>query len=427
MGTPLHSEVATVTGQRGLGAANASDLKYQNQRTLLKLLHQHNHMSRADLARQTGLTPSTITTLTTDLIDAGIVREQGRGVLVSAGRRPTLLELIPDARFALGAYIGDLSCFGVITNLRGRVVETFQIETPREQNPTLGLERVIAEARAMIKRWNGPHDRLLGVGLGIPGLVDAVSGTVLFAPNLGWENMPVRTMWQDALGLPVVIENDVRALALGEQWVGLGRQVRSLACVHFGAGVGCGVVVDGKIYRGATGGASEIGHTVIDVNGPLCRCGNHGCLETFAGGQAVIATAARGLLSSTPSSLRDLTGNDPRKLSLSLIFQTARQGDGFAQSVIEQAIKHVSMAVANVINSFDPEMVILSGELIDEGADFIVDAIIETARAHVFGAAARQTPIIVTSLAKTISALGPAYLVFQQQFADLYGPSVPPH
>ena len=283
------------------------------------------------------------------------------------------------------------------------------------------LETVIAEVRAMIARWQGPPDRLLGVGLGIPGLIDSVKGAVLFSPNPGWVNIPAQAIWQDALDMPVFIENDVNALALGEQWFGLGKQCRSLACMHFGDGVGCSVVVDGKISRGATGGGGEVGHTVIDPDGPLCRCGNQGCLETFAGGQAVVSKVTQGLVSAVPSSLHDLTGDDPRRLTLALIFAAARRGDRLAQTAIGQTIKYTGMTIANVINSFDPEVVVLSGDLIDEGADLILDTIIETARVHVFGRAARrQTPILVTKLGKRVSALGPACLVFQHRFAELY-------
>jgi N-acetylglucosamine repressor len=309
----------------------------------------------------------------------------------------------------------------LIANLRGKLVESFRTEAPTGQDPRDCMDAVIAEVRAMLARWQGPQGRLLGIGLGIPGLIDSVKGTVLFSPNLGWENIPAQAIWHDALGLPVFVEIDVDALALGEQWFGLGRQSRSLACLHFGAGVGCGVVVDGKIYRGASGGGGEVGHTVIDPDGPPCRCGNQGCLETFAGGQAIATRVMQGLVSAVPSSLHELTSDDPRQLTLPMIFAAARQGDRLAQTAIAQTIKYTGMTVANVINSFDPEVVILSGDLIDEGADLTLDGIVETARLHVFGRAARlQTPILVTKLGKRVSALGPACLVFQNQFADLF-------
>ena len=416
----LDSRMKTVPVRRAPGA-NASRLKHQNQRTLLKLLHQCEGLSRADLARRAGLNPSTVTALAAELVKAGIVRERGPAAPSSVGRRPTLLELVPDARFAVGVFVGDLSCFGVITNLRGNIVDSFRIETPSAQEPQVSIERVVAEVRAMIARWSGPQARLLGIGVGIPGLVDSGGGIVVYSPNLGWMNVSARSLLQDALQLPVFIDNDANALALGELWFGSGRQVHSLVCMHFDTGLGCGVVVDGRIYRGSTGGGGEIGHTVIDPDGPFCRCGKQGCLEVLASGRAIVAKATQGLVSAVPSSLRNVIGSTPGQLSLTQIFAAARQGDRLAQTAIAQTIKYTGMAVANAINTFDPELVVLSGELLDEGADFILDTIVEAARVQVFGAAARvQTPILVTKLAKRVSALGPACLVLQQRFADIY-------
>jgi glucokinase-like ROK family protein len=296
-------------------------------------------------------------------------------------------------------------------------VASFRLPTPAD-DATAVLEQVIAETQAMLVRWGGPRDKLIGLGLGITGLVDSEQGVALFSPNLGWENVPVGAMWQRTFDLPVIADNDVRALALGEQWFGLGQQVQSLACLHIGVGIGCGVVVGGKVYRGATGGGGEIGHTVIDRDGPLCRCGNRGCLETLAGGQAVIAKVAQGMLSSVPTQLSAVTRDDPRRLSLPLVFQAARAGDRLAQSAIEQTTTYAGIAVAHVINTFNPEMVVLSGELIDEGADLMLDSIIETARHHAFGVAAKDTPIRVTELGKNASALGTACLVFQQWLGE---------
>jgi N-acetylglucosamine repressor len=403
-------------GRRMLGG-NAIQLKQMNLRMVLQLLRQHKMLSRADLARHTGLNTSTTSSLATELIESGLVRECGRGILISAGRPPEMLELSPDARYALGVYVGDIQCLGVIADLGGQTRAAFRMDTPMTGDSSSILALVIDEARAMLADWNGPRNRLLGVGLGLTGLVDAATGTALFSPNLGWENVPVHDLWQDALQLPVFVDNDMHALALGEQWFGLGQTARSLACLHVGAGIGCGVVMDGRIYRGGTGGGGEIGHNVVDVNGPLCRCGNYGCLETLGGGQAVVAHVARGLLASVPSTLSALTENDPRRLSLSMICEAARSGDRLAQRALEQTVQFTGIAVSNAINTFNPNLVVLSGELFDEGADLILDLVIEHARRHAYGPAAKSTPICTTRLGKHASALGTACLVFQEWLA----------
>jgi predicted NBD/HSP70 family sugar kinase len=240
----------------------------------------------------------------------------------------------------------------------------------------------------------------------------------LLSPHLSWENVQVRNVWEDAFHLPVFVDNDVRALALGEQWFGLGQSAGSIACLHIGGGIGCGVVMDGRIYRGVKGGGGEIGHTVVDINGPLCRCGNYGCLETLGGGQAIVGHVARGLLASVPSTLSALTENDPRRLSLPMIFEAARAGDTLAQGAIEQAAQYTGIAVANAINTFSPHLIVLSGELFEEGADLILEPVIEHARRHAYGSAAKGTPICTTGLGKHAEALGTACLVFQEWLAD---------
>jgi N-acetylglucosamine repressor len=402
--------------RRQLGG-NANQLKQMNLRTLVQLLREHKALSRAELARRTRLNTSTISDQVTQLIEAGIVRESGRAVVGSVGRRAELLELVPEARFALGVYIGDIDCLGLITDLSGRTHASFRVQVPSPDDPGSVASLAIAQARAMLAGWDGPRDRLLGVGLGLPGLVDAETGIAHFLPHLGWENVRVRELWQEAFDLAVFVDNDIRALALGEQWFGLGQSAQSLACLHVGDGIGCGVVIGGRIYHGATGGGGEIGHTVVDMNGPLCRCGSYGCLQTLAGGQAVITHVARGLLGAVPSSLSAATQSDPRRLTLPLIFDAARHGDQLAQHAVEQTIPYAGVAVASVINIFNPQLVVLSGEVFEEGTDLIVDPVIEHARKRILGNAAKLTPICTTGLGKYGPALGAACLVLQQWLA----------
>ena len=414
-----HRGLRRAVRKQDLGA-NAKYLKQKNQSVILNLLNRHTGVSRADLARVTGLNPSTISALIGEFIESGIVREQGRAVLESAGRRPELLELIPEARFAMGIYLGDVFSLGLIMDLAGHIVESFDVATPAEGTPHAVLRYVFDEARGMLARWGGDRSKLLGATLAIPGLVDSEAGIALFSPNMGWHDIEVGAEMQHALDIPAFVENDVRALALGEQWFGLGQHVDSLACLHIGTGVGCGVIMQGEIYRGATGGGGEIGHTVVAVDGPLCRCGNYGCLETLAGGQAILAKAMHGMASSIPSLLRESTNDDLRRLSLHLVFEAVRKGDQLARSAVEQTITYMAIALANVINTFNPDLVILSGELITEGEDVVVERMVTLARTHIYGAAARETPIQITNLGKNGNALGAACLVFQYWLASAW-------
>ncbi len=202
---------------------------------------------------------------------------------------------------------------------------------------------------------------VIGVGLGAPGPLDRRTGTVLVTPNLGWVNMPLRDGTTKALGLPATIENDANCAIYGEWWHGAARGGRVVVGLTIGTGVGGGIVIDGKLFHGSSDAAGEIGHASIDTTGRRCKCGNYGCLEAYAAGPAIAARAVEGIEAGARSSLVDLVDGDLAAVTAKTVSEAALNGDHFSADVIRETAHFLGSAVANLVNIFNPDIVVICG------------------------------------------------------------------
>jgi glucokinase len=233
-----------------------------------------------------------------------------------------------------------------------------------------GLEQVLAKIVATVRDVTsqaGPDLTVRALGIGAPGPLDAETGLVYFAPNLGWHNVPLKDLLQKALGLPVGVDNDANLAALGEQVFGAGRGVRSMVYITVSTGVGGGLILDGRIYHGAGGGAGEIGHTTIDPGGPVCGCGNRGCLEVLASGTAMARRAREIIAAGGGLNMLGATGGLPGKVTAKTVADAAAAGDPEALAILAEAGRALGIGVANVINLLNPELVVLGGGAMKAG------------------------------------------------------------
>ncbi|MGH7594561.1 MAG: ROK family protein [Gemmatimonadales bacterium] len=222
--------------------------------------------------------------------------------------------------------------------------------------------RVIAQTRA-----TDPTAEILGVGIGAPGPLDIGGGIVLLTPNLGWKNLPLRARVAEALGLAAALENDANCAVQAECWIGAAQRGRHVIGLTLGTGIGGAIVIEGRLYHGASGVAGEFGHTVIDCNGPICGCGNRGCLEAFASGNSIARRAREMLADGRLSALRDLAGGDPARVTAELVYQAAGAGDAVARQVAEDTARYLGIGVANLLNIFNPDIVVILGGVTDAG------------------------------------------------------------
>lgn len=225
------------------------------------------------------------------------------------------------------------------------------------------LERIVTAAQRVMAdaRKAAPGAEFVGVGAGAPGPLDAETGVVLLTPNLGWVNFPLRDRLHAALQLPTVIDNDANCAVLGEWWRGAAQGTRHAIGFTIGTGIGGGIIVNGALYHGASGCAGEIGHTTIEANGRHCACGNYGCLEAYASGPAIARRAIEAIESGEATTLLARAGGDPGRITARTVYDAAHEGDDLARELVRQTVQFLGAGVANLVNVFNPEVVVVCG------------------------------------------------------------------
>ncbi len=368
-----------------VGSSSAT-IKARNISAVLLTLLRHQPISRVQLAERTGLSTTTITNLIADLIEQRIVTqietqpEPARRR--SVGRPQQGLCLAPDARYAIGIHIGVGSVNVALCNLLAQPVYGLSIDHPLDRAQGDVMAETIGMVRRVIGESGVDPGRIVGLGFGASGLVEPASGVNVVAPNLGWRDVPVRDQLCSALRLPVSVDNNVRAMALGEALFGRGKDVFSLAYVYVRVGVGAGIVVGGRLYYGGGAGAGEIGHmTILPHDGAACRCGNTGCLETLIS-EPVILRLAQQIAQREPEGrlARLCAGSTP---SIEQVFAAARAGDSAVQAMLDERAYYLGVALANMVNILNPELIILGG-ILALGEDVLLPVVSETMRQCAF-------------------------------------------
>lgn len=316
-----------------------------NRSAILALIGSRGPVSRVEIARRLALSGGTVTTLTRELVDEGLVSELDK--VPSRGGRPAVrLALVGAAAQAIGVKIAPDHVTAVCVNLDGEPTET--AERPFDASaPDAGV-RLGDLLNDLVRSWTQGCERLLGIGLGVPGLADERSGTVE-SPVVGWRGLPLAADLGARLGLPILIDNDVNTLAVAERLYGHGRSVDHFLTVTLGRGVGLGIVINGELYRGHRGGAGEFGHLRISDDGPLCHCGKSGCLEAFLADDALVASAIETGVLRPGEGIVDLRAK-------------ADGGNAAARQLYARAGVMLGRAVAGLVNVLSPQLVLLSGE-----------------------------------------------------------------
>lgn len=403
--------------------SNITLVKSHNLRAVLMSLLHNDRISRVQLAEVTMLSTTTITNLISELVDQGIVieseNEEKENGKRSVGRPRTALKLIPNARYAIGVHIGIGLIRVAITNLHAEIIcnnfADYNIESPHEEILTLVaqlIEKTTVDSQVDRKR-------IIGVGFGASGLVDFQSGVNVLAPTLGWHDVPIRDWLSERVHLPVCVDNNVRAMTLGESLFGLGRGVKVLALVYGRIGVGAGFVVNGEVFRGSAAGAGEIGHTVmIPEGGDLCRCGKRGCLETLVSEQVIIRQAEILAEENQNSILATHLKKQGEEKPLERIFAAARDGDKATREMIERCAYYLGIALTNLVNVLNPELILLAG-MFAQGEELFLPIVQKTVREKAFAGLGERVQVRTTGFGWRAGVIGAAALaldafVYQQ-------------
>jgi len=340
-----------------LQKATQQQTKTYNSRLVLKTIYDRRQVSRADVARMTNLTRTTVSDLVTELQDRGLVEEIGLGQSMG-GRSPVLLSVVDNARHLISLDLGNDELRGAVVNLRNEVLRTASL--PVESS---GGDEALASVYELIDRLvSSTNQPLLGIGIGTPGLVDTTEGVVHRAVNLDWRNLPLGKLLETRYDLPVYVANDSQLAALARYMFGGEKYHANLVVVRVEHGIGAGIVLNGELFQGDGHGAGEIGHIAIVENGTRCRCGNLGCLETVASVPAVLKRAST-LARSEPSSLLNTLTPRGESITIDTLRQAFEAGDPQARQVIEELGRYLGIAVAGLVGTLNIGHVAIVSEL----------------------------------------------------------------
>lgn len=330
-------------------SANRDLMRRMNEALVLGLIHDLGPISRSEIAEASGLSLAAISSIAGALIAQGIVAEERRGES-TGGRRPILLVINHAAALVIGVKLTQERIIVALTDLGAEIVE----QRSRPLGPDLHPGAVIASLAALVDELRAAHpgSRFLGLGIGMAGIIDRDAGICRYSPFLHWRDAPIRQLLEERLNMPVIVENDVNALAIAERWFGAGAGSPDFLVVTLGAGVGMGLMLNGELYRGGRDGAGEFGHSTVIEDGPLCNCGKRGCVEAYVGEPALRRAVC------------DATGEI---VTLEAAIERARAGDERLRAVFCNAGHVLGLGLASVMNVLNPSLVIVGGE----GAHFL--------------------------------------------------------
>jgi glucokinase-like ROK family protein len=378
---------------------------------VLQLIWREEEISRAEIARRQELSPSTVSPIVDELLGLGLVKEAGAGGS-RGGRRPLLLRFDDDAATILGVDLDTAHVAVTLTNLRGSVLAWEKEMHPVGDDPPGALALATRLAERCLESWGGRRRLLLGIGMAVPSPIDrARPGFLDDLVMPGWKGVDVSEGLRRRFKVPVLIDNDANLGALAERWWGAGRDVDDFAYVKLATGIGAGFFVDGRIYRGASGTAGEVGHLAMDPDGAPCSCGLRGCLVTLIGAPAILRRA-RELLRDHPGS--ELAGRD---FGISNLEDAALAGDPLALQVVREVAHHLGVGLAGLVNLLNPAVVILGGGLARLG-ELLLGPLRHTVERRTLASSVAVARIVTSQLGDRSVAVGAATLVLQRALSD---------
>ncbi|MCF8001377.1 MAG: ROK family transcriptional regulator [Halanaerobiales bacterium] len=344
-----------------------NDMSRYNRITVLNLIRRNENISRSELAEKTGLTPPSISRITKELMERDLIIESGVGES-HVGRKPIMIEFNESSRSIIGLDLRPDHINGVITDLSPTILKRYEKEFDINLTPNeiLNLSRkfltnIIEEAEKIAP--------LLGVGIVLPGVVDIAKGELTYSAPMGWSKIDIKSNFKEVIpDVPFKIDNLAHAVALGEKWLKSERERENFIYVYVGKGIGAGIIANGQIYHGSEYNAAEIGHSTINFNGPQCNCGNRGCLETYC-------------------STKVLQSNIENELDIKIdseeeLWKILNSNDKKVKKIIEEALDYLGIGIANLINTLNPEKIIIGGWPQKIGYDQVLNYLWESAQEH---------------------------------------------
>jgi predicted NBD/HSP70 family sugar kinase len=395
----------------------------QRELAILRLIYCGANYSRLDIARKTGLSPALITGIVRKLIGRNLVIE-APAVSLSVGRKPIPLEVRPDVGYFIGLDIGSYYSHIVVTDVPGQIVYKERVETEIAEGRVRVLQRAFECVRRAIADSAAARRRILGLGIAHSGVIDSGKGVVLSFPRPGqiaeWKDVPLRAIFEKEFRLPCLVVDSVRAKATAEGHLGLGRGLDNFLFVEVGMGIGAALFFEGKLYRGGGGKAGEFGHITVAENGPLCSCGNNGCLESVASCAAIIEAGRLAIERGAGSRIRDLASGDLNRISIEVIAQAAAENDSLALRVLQEASSYIGRGLADLVNLLNPRLIIFGGAFFRAAPQFLTDSLGRIIRQRSIEKLANDVQLHVSPLGVEAGALGASRITADRALTGLY-------
>jgi glucokinase len=319
----------------------------------------------------------------------------------------------------LGVDLGGSKILTAVVNSRGEMLSSDESTTPVTEGREVVIQSILESAQRALEQANVDISGLTAVGIGAPGLLNPETGMLFTSPNLsGWRDVPLRDIMQERLGKRTFLINDANAAALGEFYFGAARGVRNFIYITLSTGIGGGIIIDGKIYGGAIGAAGEVGHMTIDDEGPVCNCGNRGCWETLASGTALAREARQRIKEGVRTSILEYAEGDVEKVTAQVIHNAAEQGDSLAKELIAQTGYYVGVGLTNLINIFNPELIVIGGGLSNIG-DMLFKPAFKVARGRAYKEAFQAVRFASPELGRNSGVIGAAAFALQEVKKEL--------
>lgn len=388
-------------------AGRSGGLRQANSDAVLDLLRDRRRTTRTELARLTGLSKATVSEIVNGFLQDGFAHEVGKHQ-AGRGRSRVVLEFNPDARLVLGAQLDDDACTVVLANLYGQPQATV-VAPVRGGAPTDFIAATCAAVEALRPQAAAP---IVGLGVGAPGSIDPRGRRVTAWVPEGWQDVPLAELLEARLDLPVLAANRAKVAALGEIWHGVGKGIANLVYVFVGNGIVAGIVIDGQLYFGSGGVAGELGHVTVEPNGQLCGCGNYGCLHTVASEPAILRLVRAKARHTDDLLATRLTRGTLGPVTLDLVLDAARQGDGVVLETLAEAGTYLGRAIANLVNLLNPQMVVIGGPLARLGDPFLGPIRREVRRRALWDSLAGLT-LVPSALGDEAGAIGAAALLLE--------------
>ena len=338
----------------------------------------------------------------------------------TGGRKPKLYQINKKFGYVIGLDIGGENIRVVITDILGNIISSLRDKINSEKSEEEIISKILSMVDSLIIKSKISKEKILGIGMSISGIINTESGYIIFCPNIeGFKDFPVKKIMEEKTKMKVFIDDSVRCMAIAEKRYGIAKSYNNFIFISLGKGIGIGVFIDGKIYRGSMGLAGELGHITVSENGPICNCGNRGCLEAIASSDGIIRRVTEGMKKGIVTSLSSAINNNFDNLTVEIIAKAAKDGDKFAYYIINRTGEYIGIAIAAALNLFGSDLIVLGGG-VSKCGDILLSAIKRTVKTRALDVISKKVKIIKTQLDDNNAALGAATNLIDMLFDNCY-------